>query len=90
MVTEITDQLKFRYLIIASTCVYKIRLAQKYDKVVLKNYISRIGNDELFNSSFDLKTVRKLSYGRKLIVFLLHIKLYSFLRYLVLLTKKFF
>lgn len=88
LTSEIERKLNVRYMKIASTAAYKVRLVNLSDySFDIYNYIKGIGNDELFRRKYSLGVLGELSFGRRIIVFLLHKKMYGILFAILKLSK---
>lgn len=70
-----------KYMMIASTSAYKIRLADKnQDKSI---YLASIGNDNLFREKYKMACLKELSIPRRVIVWLLYHHKYNMLVFLI-------
>lgn len=82
---NIEQLFKTRYMLIASTAVYKARLITKKDNISVYSYIKEIGKNPIIEANYYLKN---LPMPRRFIVWCLHHKLYYFLSVIINIWKK--
>ncbi len=86
--SSVKELLKIRMMMIASTSAYKIRLLSEYENESALDYISNIGDDDLFRRSYDENLLRRLSWPRRSIVKMLYNKNYRALVLAIRLMSK--
>ncbi len=82
---EFDSLLRKKYMYLASTAVYKIRLEHSKTDFDRYSYLKSIGEDQFFIDNF---TLRGVSFFRAVIVLLLRLKMYNLLLFLIDLFKK--
>lgn len=83
---DIEQLFKRRYMLIASTAVYKARLITKNDNTNIYSYIKEIGQNPIIEENYCLKG---LPISRCFIVWCLHHRLYFSLSAIIKIGKKF-
>lgn len=85
---EIDNVLANRFMKIASTSAYKVRLINKEDAMNPIVFLKEIGEDELFRSQYQIADLNELSFSRRVIIKLLYRRKYKLLNALIRLLNR--
>lgn len=72
-----------RFMLVASTCAYKVRLIEEKGKKESESYLATIGGDRLFRYFYKRANLNKLTVARRTIVKMLYRHMYSLLTWCI-------